>query len=130
MAVFGFLIWLLNWIQFLVLKETSKVILNSVTERNIKLKERVCQGDSIALYLFNIVIDFLVRWIAQLGQLPLLRAPFQGCQMCLLYADDTLVFRQTCQQQIKIFKILLMIFQRILRLLMLNHENLLNSNNQ
>jgi Reverse transcriptase (RNA-dependent DNA polymerase) len=98
---------LINWIKFLVLKENSKVIINSVAEKDIKLRRSVRQGDLISSYIFHIVIDFLARWINKMAELQLLRAPFHNCRMCLLYADDALLFLQPHEQQIKIFKMVM-----------------------
>jgi Reverse transcriptase (RNA-dependent DNA polymerase) len=85
-----------NWIQWivnLVLQGTSKVIINSVAGRSIKLRRGVGQGDPLSPYLFT-------RWISKLNELQLLTAPFQGCRTCLLYADDTLIFFSPQQQKI------------------------------
>jgi Reverse transcriptase (RNA-dependent DNA polymerase) len=65
----GFPEILIDWIEFLILQGTSKVILNSVAGRNIVLKRGVRQGDPMSPFIFNIAIDFLARWIVRLSQL-------------------------------------------------------------
>jgi Reverse transcriptase (RNA-dependent DNA polymerase) len=64
-------------------------------------------------FIFNITIDFLARWIGQLGQLQMLKQPFDRCRLCLLYADDVLIFLQANSQQIMLLKCIFNQFQRI-----------------
>jgi Reverse transcriptase (RNA-dependent DNA polymerase) len=102
-----------HWIRFLVLQGNSQVILNGVAGRQITLRRGVRQGDPISPYLFNMAIDFLVRWVTRLNQLDLLQAPFPGCRTCLLYADDTMIFLKPMVSQFKILQLILHIFQRL-----------------
>jgi Reverse transcriptase (RNA-dependent DNA polymerase) len=109
----GFSERLINWIYFLVLHGSSQVLVNSVAGRKIILKRGVRQGDSMSPYIFNIVIDFLARWISLMEKVRLLHAPFQNCRMCLLYADDALVFLQPQEQQLRLFKVIMQLFHQL-----------------
>jgi Reverse transcriptase (RNA-dependent DNA polymerase) len=95
----GFSERICNWIEFLILQGTSKVILNSIADKNINLKRGVRQGDPMSPFIFNIAIDFLARCITQLSRLQLFKQPFQGCRPCLLYADDVLIFLEAEAQK-------------------------------
>jgi Reverse transcriptase (RNA-dependent DNA polymerase) len=64
-------------------------------------------------YIFNIVIDFLTRWISLMERVNLLQAPFQNYIMCLLYADDALVFLQPHEQQFRLFKVIMQLFHQL-----------------
>jgi Reverse transcriptase (RNA-dependent DNA polymerase) len=94
----------------LVLKGASQVNLNSVTYKSIKLKKGVRQRDPLSPYLFNLAMDFLVRWIKRLNDLNILSPIFPNCRSCLLYADDTLIFIKSEVQQIKLLKLILELF--------------------
>jgi hypothetical protein len=48
----------------------------------------------MSLFIFNITIYFLARWIQKLGHQQMLRQSFQGCRLCLPYVDDVLIFLQ------------------------------------
>jgi Reverse transcriptase (RNA-dependent DNA polymerase) len=113
MMILGFPENFSNWIEFLILQGTSKVIINSVADKNIVLKQGVRQGDPMSPFIFNIAIDFLARWIGQLGQLQMFKQPFHGCRLCLLYANDVLIFLQDNSQQIMLLKCVFSQFQRI-----------------
>jgi Reverse transcriptase (RNA-dependent DNA polymerase) len=65
----------------------------------------------MAPFIFNIAIYFLARWIARLSNLQLFKQPFQGCRSCLLYADDVLIFLRAQEQQLKLLKMIFLIFQ-------------------
>jgi hypothetical protein len=67
----------------------------------------------MAPFILNIAKDFLGRWIAKLGDLQLFRQPFQGCRLCLLYADDVLIFLQAEEQQLRLLKMIFLLFQRL-----------------
>jgi Reverse transcriptase (RNA-dependent DNA polymerase) len=87
----GFPIECAALIQRTIPQGTSRVILNSVAGKNIKLSKGVWQGDPMAPYLFIIAMDFLCEWIIKLTHDGLLQPPFSECRTCLLYADDTLL---------------------------------------
>jgi hypothetical protein len=55
-----------SWIKHLVLPITSKVIINSVAERNIKLKRGIRQGNPLSPYLLRLVMDFFAVWLMRL----------------------------------------------------------------
>jgi Reverse transcriptase (RNA-dependent DNA polymerase) len=64
-------------------------------------------------FIFNIAIDSLARWIQKLDQQELLRQPFQGCRLCLLYTDDVLIFLRANNQQIMLLKCVFGLFQSL-----------------
>jgi Reverse transcriptase (RNA-dependent DNA polymerase) len=100
-------------IHFMVLQGSSQVLINSVPGRQVNLKRGVRQGDPISPYIFNIAIDFFARWINMMDKVKLLQAPIQNCRMCLLYADDALVFLKPQDQQLRIFMVIMQIFHQL-----------------
>jgi Reverse transcriptase (RNA-dependent DNA polymerase) len=97
----------LRWIKHLVLQGKSQTVLNGVAERHIILKRGVRQRDPLSPYLFNLVIDFLARWIIKLNDINLLQASFPGCKTCLLYVDDTLIFIKPTLTHVRLLDVIL-----------------------
>jgi Reverse transcriptase (RNA-dependent DNA polymerase) len=110
------------WIQHLVLSRVSKIIINSVAGRNIKLKRGVRQCDPISPYLFNLAMNFLVVWLTKLQDMNFVRKPFLGCKPCLQYADDTPLLLQPILSQLLIVKLIFINFARLSSLILNMHK--------
>jgi Reverse transcriptase (RNA-dependent DNA polymerase) len=96
-----------------VLKGTSQVMLNSAVGKKIILRWGIRQGDPISPYLFILTMDFLPQWMQILAQQNIIQRPFENCQQCLLYADDTLFILKPDIQQIRVLKLILDIYGQL-----------------
>jgi hypothetical protein len=104
----------LDWISSLVRDIPSYTQLGG--RKNYRIEKGSAPRGLVSPYLFNIPIDFLSRWIRQLTWLQMLQWPFQGCRICVLHADDALLFLRPNQQQMRLFKLIMLIFQKLLGL--------------
>ncbi|KAJ1690173.1 hypothetical protein LUZ63_014328 [Rhynchospora breviuscula] len=102
-----------GWILNCVLQGTSRVIVNGIAGRTIKLRRGVRQGDPISPYLFILAFDFLARWLKSLVRSGALLLPFANIQPALFYADDSIIFFKPCTQQVHFLKMVLLVFQSI-----------------
>jgi Reverse transcriptase (RNA-dependent DNA polymerase) len=90
---------------------TGYIEFDSRKENNFE--KRSSSGDPISSYLFIIAMDFLPMWIKKLNEMQILKPPFQGCRSCLLYADDTLLMLRPEDNQLRILKVILHIFEKL-----------------
>jgi hypothetical protein len=58
-------------------------------------------------------MDFLPQWMQILAQQNIIQRPFENCQQCLLYADDTLFILKPDIQQIRVLKLILDIYGQL-----------------
>jgi hypothetical protein len=57
--------------------------------------------------------DFLLIWFEALAHQKLITKPYPNCRQCLSYADDTLFIIKPEEQQVRLFKSCLKIYEEV-----------------
>jgi len=106
-----------NWIKQCVSSATISLLINGVPTKPFKMGRGLRQGDPLSPFLFLLMAEVLNKMFSNAVESGQLRGLKIGVNEVLLshlqFADDTLLFSEADQQQLKLIKSLLFSFQAL-----------------
>jgi hypothetical protein len=107
----------LNWIRSILFRGSVGVIINNEEGEFFQIGKGLRQGDPLSPLLFNLVVDVLSRMLQKAANVELIRGLggnlVPGGVVSLQYADDTILFVDSCKEKAEDLKWILNYFELV-----------------
>ncbi|RVW23803.1 putative ribonuclease H protein [Vitis vinifera] len=121
------------WMRGCLSSVSYAILVNGNAKGWVKASKGLRQGDPLSPFLFTIVADVLSRMLLKAKERSLLEGFRVGRNRCrvshLQFADDTILFANSCAEELQTLKSLLLVFGQVFRLKVnLDKSNLMGIN--